>query len=108
MKEHLIIELSNGIKYVAVDVIEHNNFKYFLLTQLSNEETALSTEFDICRYDEVNNNFEYLTYLSKLSVTAFSKNTDYLLINAAITIYSKKPESEIKRISSENRRARRR
>ena len=60
MKEHLIIELSNGIKYVAIDVIEHNNFKYFLLTQLSNEETALSTEFDICRYDEVNNNFDLI------------------------------------------------
>ena len=55
----LIIELSNGIKYVAIDVIEHNNFKYFLLTQLSNEETALSTEFDICRYDEVNNKIGY-------------------------------------------------
>lgn len=54
---------------------------------------------------EVNNNFEYLTYISKLSVTAFSKNTDYLLINTSITIYSKKPESEIKRTSQANRKA---
>ena len=73
--------------------------KFFFVGTYSQLQSFLS---------EVNNNFEYLTYISKLSVTAFSKNTDYLLINAAITMYSKKPESEIKRIATESRRARRR
>lgn len=67
MKEHLIIELSNGIKYAAIDVIKHNNFQYFLLTQVSNEETTLSTEFDICRYDEINNNFDLIKDENELS-----------------------------------------
>lgn len=57
---------------------------------------------------EVNNNFEYLVYISKLSVTAFERNTDYILANTSITLYSKKPESEIKKSSSTSRRAARR
>lgn len=41
---------------------------------------------------DMNSNFEYLTYISKLNITAFTGNTDYLLINTSITLYSKKPE----------------
>lgn len=41
---------------------------------------------------DMNNNFEYLTYFSNLNITAFKGNTDYLLINFSITLYSKKPE----------------
>lgn len=36
------------------------------------------------------NNFEYLISISRLNVTAFSDNTDYILINMSITLYSKK------------------
>lgn len=43
---------------------------------------------------DLNNRFKYLVYISKLDVTAFASNTDYLLINTSITLYSKKPESE--------------
>ena len=57
---------------------------------------------------EVNNNFEYLVSISKLSVTAFDRNTDYILANTSITLYSKKPESEIKKSASANKRAARR
>lgn len=67
MNEHIIIELSNGIKYVAIDIIEYNSNKYFLLTQISNEETALSEEFDICKYDEINNNFDLIKAGKELS-----------------------------------------
>ena len=73
--------------------------KFFFVGTYSQLQSFLS---------EVNNNFEYLTYVSKLSVTAFSKNTDYLLINTSLTMYSKKTENEIKRVSSENKRSRRR
>ncbi len=41
--------------------------------------------------NDMNKNFEYLTYFSSINVTAFSSNTDYLLINLSITLYSKKP-----------------
>lgn len=73
--------------------------KFFFVGTYSQLQSFLS---------EVTNNFEYLVSISKLSVTAFSKNTDYLLINTSITMYSKKPESEIKRVAAENKRARRR
>ena len=43
---------------------------------------------------DMNNNFNYLTYISKLNVSAFTSNTDYLLINISITLYSKKAEQK--------------
>lgn len=53
---------------------------------------------------DINNRFQYLVYISKLDVTAFASNTDYLLINTSITLYSKKPESETS--STKNTRTR--
>jgi hypothetical protein len=61
MRENIIIELSNGIKYTIIDAIEYNSYKYFLLTQVSKDETKVSSEFDICRYDHINNNLDQLT-----------------------------------------------
>ncbi len=46
---------------------------------------------------DMNNNFNYLTYISNLKVTAFTSNTDYLLINISITLYSKKNEGKNQR-----------
>lgn len=40
---------------------------------------------------ELNNTFPYLSTVSALDVAAFSENTDYILINMSITLYSKKP-----------------
>lgn len=53
---------------------------------------------------DINNRFQYLVYLSKLDVTAFASNTDYLLISSSITLYSKKSDSEIS--ANKNTRAR--
>lgn len=58
MSENIIIELSNGIKYTVIDVIEYNSYKYFLLMQVSKDEKKISKEFDICKYDNINNNFD--------------------------------------------------
>ena len=58
MIEHLIIELSNGIKYVVIDMVDLNNNKYFLLTQTSKDETKIAKEIEICKYDAINNNFD--------------------------------------------------
>ena len=86
-------------------VLEHANrynaceLKFFLVGTYSQLQNFLM---------EVNNNFEYLVYVSSLSVTAFERNTDYILANTSITLYSKKPESEIKKSSSNSRRAARR
>ena len=57
---------------------------------------------------EVNNNFEYLVSISKLGVTAFDRNTDYVLAKTSITLYSKKPESEIKKATANSRKSARR
>ena len=84
--------MEHGDAYNACEI------KFFFVGTYSQLQSFLS---------EITNNFEYLVSISKLSVTAFSKNTDYLLINTSITMYSKKPESEIKRVAAENRRSRR-
>ena len=41
--------------------------------------------------NELLNNFKYLISISRLNITSFTGNTDYLLINMSITLYSKKP-----------------
>lgn len=40
---------------------------------------------------EMTNDFPYLVSISKLNITAFSGNTDYILISMSLNIYSKKP-----------------
>ncbi len=42
---------------------------------------------------EVNTNLQYLVSISKLDITAFENNTDYLLMNVSIVLYSKKASS---------------
>ncbi len=44
--------------------------------------------------NELTTSFPYLISISKLDVTAFSGNEDYILINMAITLYSKKQTKE--------------
>ncbi len=46
---------------------------------------------------DMNNNFEYLTAISSLSISAFQENPDYLLINESITLYSEKPAATLHR-----------
>lgn len=41
--------------------------------------------------NDITNNFQYLLSVSELKVTAFSGDTDYILIHMGITLYSKKP-----------------
>ena len=41
--------------------------------------------------NDMNNNFEYLTSIASLSITAFQEDSNYLLINESITLYSEKP-----------------
>lgn len=65
-----------------------------------------STEYNVCELkfflvgtytqlraflNDTVNNFPFLISLSKLNVTAFEGNTDYILINISLTLYSKKP-----------------
>lgn len=44
--------------------------------------------------NEVINNFQYLLSISRINVTAFSGDTDYILIDMGLTLYSKKPSDE--------------
>ena len=44
MKEDIIIELSNHIKYIVIDVIECNCNQYFLMTQVSEDEQKISDD----------------------------------------------------------------
>ena len=41
--------------------------------------------------NDVANNFQYLLSISRINVTAFSGDTDYILIDMGLTLYSKKP-----------------
>ncbi len=58
MKEHLIIELSNNIKYVAIDMLEYKKEKYLLLSEITSTETNMSNNLCIVTYDEINNNLD--------------------------------------------------
>ncbi len=58
MNEYLIIELSNNIKYTMVDMIEYQEHKYVLLSQTSDDETNISDQLDICRYDDIENDID--------------------------------------------------
>ena len=60
MRENIIIELSDGMKYTVIDMLNIHNNKYFLLAQTSKDETKISDKFDICKYDNVHNNFDYI------------------------------------------------
>ena len=42
--------------------------------------------------NDLNTNFQYLISISNLDVTAFSGDTDYIIIKMTITLYSKKSE----------------
>ena len=42
---------------------------------------------------ELVNNFQYLISISRLNVTAFESNSDYLLINMSVTLYAKKAKA---------------
>ena len=46
--------------------------------------------------DDMNKNFEYLTSISGLNITAFPENENYLLISTSITLYSEKPPVAVK------------
>ncbi len=41
---------------------------------------------------ELTTTFPYLVSISKINVTTFTGNTDYILINLSVTLYSKKPK----------------
>ena len=60
MKEDIIIELSNHIKYVVIDVIECNCNQYFLMTQVSEDEQKISDDMEIYEYDREHNNFDLI------------------------------------------------
>lgn len=58
--------------------------KFFLVGTYLQSRTFLN---------EIVNNFPYLISISKLNVTAFDGNTDYLLIDMSLTLYSKRPDA---------------
>lgn len=62
MTENLVIEMSNGVKYTVIDVLEYNKETYFLLTLTSKDEMKLSDQFEICKYDKIHNNFDKIEY----------------------------------------------
>lgn len=62
MTENLVIEMSNGVKYTVIDILEYNKETYFLLTLTSKDETKISDQFEICKYDKIHNNFDKIEY----------------------------------------------
>lgn len=55
MKEYIIIELENKRKYAVIDLLEYQEKKYLLTSEVNNEETEISKEFKICIYIEEEN-----------------------------------------------------
>lgn len=59
--------------------------KFFLVGKYPNLRTFLN---------DITNNFQYLVSVSDLNITAFTGDTDYILIKLSLTLYSKKPTEE--------------
>jgi GGDEF domain-containing protein len=76
MKENLIIELSNGIKYVIIDCIKEDNKKYFLLTQVDDKEEKISAE-DTNKVEVLLPSEEIKPIQSDSSVHIFSPKTGF-------------------------------
>ena len=57
-------------------------FKFFFVGSYTQLQSYLS---------DVLNKFKYMISISKLNVTSFSENPDYLLIKVSFTLYAKKP-----------------
>lgn len=53
MNKYKIIELSNGIEYVLIDILDYNNKRYFFSTKIN--ENNINDIFEILLYDEKNN-----------------------------------------------------
>lgn len=55
MKEYNLIELTNGNRYIIVDMLNVTPNKYFLLAKIN--ELYIDNHFNICIYDENTNSF---------------------------------------------------
>lgn len=53
MNEYKIIEISNGIEYVLIDILDYNNKRYLLSSKIN--ENKVNDIFEILLYDEKNN-----------------------------------------------------
>ncbi len=65
-----------------LDIYNVCELKFFLVGTYTQLKSLLK---------ELTTTFPYLVSISRMNVTAFTGNTDYILINLSITLYSKKP-----------------
>ena len=95
------------IKKAQINGLAIRSIEYDTKPQTNPVYTDFSDTYNVCELkflfvgtypqlrtflNDLNVNFQYLVSISNLNVTAFSGNTDYLLIDMAITLYSKKAE----------------
>ena len=57
MKEDLIIELTDGIKYIIEDVLEHGSDQYFYLKPINRDD-----KIEICKYNNISNQLDKVEY----------------------------------------------
>ena len=57
MKEDLIIELTDGIKYIIEDVLEHGSDQYFYLKPINRDN-----KIEICKYNNISNQLDKVEY----------------------------------------------
>ena len=58
MKEYIIVKLENDKKCVIIDTLKYQRKEYFLVTEVSNDETDISEDYKVCLYDYNKNCFK--------------------------------------------------
>lgn len=68
MKEYVIVKLENDKKCVIIDTLKHQSKEYFLITEVSNDETSISEDYKVCLYDYDKNCFVKIENIEELNL----------------------------------------
>ena len=76
MKEYVIVKLENDKKCVIIDTLKYLSKEYFLITEVSEDETSISADYTVCLFDSDKNCFVKIENEEELNLitTEFEEN----------------------------------
>lgn len=70
MKEYVIVKLENDKKCVIIDTLKYQSKEYFLITEVSEDETNILEDYKVCLYDYDKNCFVKIKDEEELNLIA--------------------------------------